>query len=145
MSSNQNPLIPREERDAMRARAEAASKDWELVTHEKECGGFGCTPNGCPGHDTDVAYDVAGPFRLPDGDADGCRETYLQADRDSKFIFHARMTDLPRLLAGYEHLLELLRAADGHSWPCNWLGARGVCPCKLVERRAALKGAEDGI
>jgi hypothetical protein len=33
--------------------------------HERYCGGMGCTPDGCPGHDTDTpAAIVLNGFRL---------------------------------------------------------------------------------
>jgi hypothetical protein len=113
---------------------------WETVNHQRSCASP-CTPDGCPEHDTGVAYSVSGPHLLVDGEpvsdviinledsvaviqkkerrlARQMSESYTQADRDSRFIAHAR-DDIPWLLsliAGLDRdctvLREHIRVAD---------------------------------
>jgi hypothetical protein len=103
--------------------AQATPGPWETVNHETYCGGMGCTPDGCPGHDTGVAYNIDGPMLLRDGEyfadsfnpgvpqaeqaariAEEERKAYRQADVDSKFIslFRQHAKEIFQALAIYE-------------------------------------------
>lgn len=107
--------------------AKASSGPWTTVNHETYCGGMGCTPNGCPGHDTGTAYFLDGPRLLPDGEVSYSQEwffldptseqvakeeeeeaeakrVYLQADIDCKFIVLLR-----------QHARQLIELAEQHS------------------------------
>lgn len=71
--------------------AKATPGPWDTVNHESMCGGMGCTPNGCPGHDTGVAYNIDGPMLLRDGEPpteirEEEKAALRQADIDSRFI-----------------------------------------------------------
>jgi hypothetical protein len=76
--------------------ATASPAPWETINHEAGCPSFGyCSPNGCGGHESNVAYDVSGPILLKDGEVSGDseeedRQQFRQADIDAKLIAELR-------------------------------------------------------
>lgn len=96
---------------------------WCTVNHETYHGGMGCTPDGCPGHDSGVAFYISGPVLDPQCDGPGWvgsdeseadheardKAHWKQADRDCKFIAQSRdlVPELDRRLRETEAKLEV--------------------------------------
>lgn len=109
---------------------------WETVNHETSC--FNpCTPNGCPGHDTGVAYNIDGPMLLRDGEPpssclemdrlDGTALGLLAAiasdqekakvlEAEEKAAFHQADVDSKFISLFRQHAHELIETAqkEGH-------------------------------